>query len=42
MVQDLKTWGSEVYLGYRLHMLDRNGVDYDNINAVMTGMRVKF
>ncbi|WP_372682995.1 porin [Desulfosarcina sp.] len=42
MVQDLQEWGTEVYLGYRLHQLDRNGVDYDNINAIMTGMRVKF
>ena len=42
MVQDLQEWGSEAYLGYRLHKLDRNGVDFDNINAIMTGMRVKF
>lgn len=42
MVQDLENWGSEVYLGYRFHKLDRKGEDYDNINAVMTGMRVKF
>ena len=42
MVQDLQEWGTEAYLGYRLHKLDRNGVDYDNINAIMTGMRVKF
>jgi hypothetical protein len=42
MVQDLETWGSEAYLGYRFHKLDRNGADFDNINAIMTGMRVKF
>jgi predicted porin len=42
MVQDLQEWGSEAYLGYRFHKLDRNGADYDDINAVMTGMRVKF
>ena len=42
MVQDLQEWGTEAYLGYRFHKLDRNGVDYDNINAIMTGMRVKF
>jgi hypothetical protein len=42
MVQDLKEWGSEAYLGYRFHKLDRNGADFDNINAIMTGMRVKF
>jgi len=42
MVQDLENWGSEVYLGYRFHKLDRKGTDFDNINALMTGMRVKF
>ncbi len=42
MVQDLQEWGTEAYLGYRFHKLDRNGVDFDNINAFMTGMRVKF
>jgi hypothetical protein len=38
MVQDLYEWGSEFYVGYRLHDLD----SFDNINAIMTGMRVKF
>lgn len=42
MVQDIQEWGSEVYLGYRFHTLDRNGADFDNINAIMSGMRVKF
>jgi hypothetical protein len=42
MVQALQEWGTEAYLGYRFHKLDRNGADYDNINAIMTGMRVKF
>lgn len=42
LVQDFRTWGTEAYLGYRLHKLDRDGEDYDNINAVMAGMRVKF
>ncbi|WP_319407908.1 porin [uncultured Desulfosarcina sp.] len=42
MVQDLQEWGTEAYLGYRFHKLDRNGTDYDDINAIMTGMRVKF
>ena len=42
MVQDLHDWGSEAFLGYRFHKLDRNGADFDNINAIMTGMRVKF
>jgi hypothetical protein len=42
MVQDLQAWGTEAYLGYRFHKLDRNGADFDDINAIMTGMRVKF
>ena len=42
MVQDLQEWGSEAYIGYRFHKLDRNGVDFDKINAIMSGMRVKF
>lgn len=42
MVQDLQAWGSEAYLGYRLHQLDRSAVDFDEIAAVMAGMRVKF
>ena len=42
MVQDLQEWGTEAYLGYRFHKLDRSGSDYDDINAIMTGMRVKF
>ncbi|WP_319524114.1 porin [uncultured Desulfosarcina sp.] len=42
MVQDIQEWGTEAYLGYRLHKLDRNGADFDNINSFMTGMRVKF
>jgi hypothetical protein len=42
MVQDIKEWGTEAYLGYRIHKLDRNGTDFDNINALMSGMRVKF
>jgi uncharacterized coiled-coil protein SlyX len=42
MVQDIQEWGTEAYLGYRFHDLDRNGADYDTINAIMTGMRVKF
>jgi hypothetical protein len=42
LVQDFRDWGTEAYLGYRFHKLDRSGADYENINAVMAGMRVKF
>jgi len=41
-VQDIPEWGSEYYLGYRWHELDRDLADYDDINALMTGVRVKF
>lgn len=42
VVQDLPAWGSEYYLGYRWHELDRDNVDFDDINILMTGVRVKF
>jgi hypothetical protein len=42
MVQELQAWCTDVYLACRFHGLDRNGTDYDNINAVMLGTRVKF
>ena len=44
IVQDLSQWGMEYYLGYRWHELDREegSTDFDNINAVMSGVRVKF
>ncbi len=42
VVQDFPEWGSEYYLGYRWHELDRDLEDFDDINALMTGVRVKF
>ena len=44
IVQDLSKWGMEYYVGYRWHELDRGegSTDFDDINAMMTGMRVKF
>jgi predicted porin len=41
-VQDLDPWGSEWYLGYRYHTLDRRNQSYDDINSFMSGFRVKF
>jgi hypothetical protein len=41
-VQALRDWGTEFYLIYRYHELDRDLTDFDNINVVMTGARVKF
>ena len=42
IVQNLDPWGSEWYLGYRYHSLDREDEDFDDINAFMSGFRVKF
>lgn len=42
MVQDFAEFGTEYYLGYRWHELDRDGADFNDINGLMTGVRVKF
>ncbi len=41
-VQSVKDWGTDFYIAYRLHSLDRDNTDFDNINTVMGGARVKF
>jgi len=41
-VQNFNKWGTEYYLGYRRYSLDRTSTDYEDINALMTGFRVKF
>ena len=41
-VQDIKDWGTEIYLIYRFYQLDRVYYDFNNINAVITGARIKF
>ena len=41
-VQDIKDWGTEFYIVYRWHELDRTGYSFDSINALMSGARVKF
>lgn len=41
-VQSLKEWGTELYLAYRLYTLDRDDTDFDDVNAVMAGARLKF
>ena len=41
-VQDLESWGTEIYGGYRNYALDRPGTSLDDIDAVLTGARVKF
>jgi len=42
VVQDFPEWGSEYYIGYRWYGLDRQLADFEDINALMTGVRVKF
>ena len=41
-VQNLKDIGTDLYVVYRNHELDRTGEDFDDINIVMAGARVKF
>lgn len=41
-VQDFKDWGTEFYIAYRLYSLDREDLSADDINSVMSGVRVKF
>lgn len=41
-VQDFTNLGTEYFLNWRKHDLDRPGTDFEEIDAVMTGIRVKF
>lgn len=41
-VQNLTDWRTELYLGYRHFSLDRTGSDFEDINAIMGGGRIKF
>jgi predicted porin len=41
-VQNLTELGTELYIGYRLYSLERPGSDFDEINAVLAGARIKF
>jgi hypothetical protein len=41
-VQNLKKWNTQIYLGYRHYELDRNAEGFDDIEAVMGGIRIKF
>jgi hypothetical protein len=41
-VQNLTDWRTELYLGYRNFSLDRKGRDFEDINAVLGGGRIKF
>lgn len=41
-VQEFDKYGTEYYLGYRDYRLDRPGTDFNSVQAVMSGVRVKF
>ncbi|NNK96506.1 MAG: hypothetical protein HKP41_19340 [Desulfobacterales bacterium] len=41
-VHNISDWGTEVYMAFRMHQLDRNGTDFDDIHVFWTGARVKF
>ena len=41
-VQDIADWGTEFYIAYRLYTLDSQNGDFDDINSVMSGARIKF
>jgi hypothetical protein len=41
-VQAIDAVSTDLYLGYRHHKLDRDDADFQNVNAVLTGGRVKF
>ena len=42
LVQYIDAWATEFYLSFRNHDLDRSGADYQAVNAVLSGLRVKF
>lgn len=41
-VQNMDDWRTEYYFGFRHHSLDRDNTDYEDINAVLSGFRIKF
>lgn len=41
-VQKLHDYGTEFYAGFRNHELDRPGADFDDVQTVLAGTRVKF
>jgi len=42
IVQNVASVATELYAGYRRYELDRDGVDLESIDALLTGARVKF
>jgi type II secretory pathway pseudopilin PulG len=42
LVQYIDKWATEFYLSFRNYDLDRDNTDYEDVNAVLSGLRVKF
>ena len=41
-VHDVKEWGTEFYAIYRMYMADSERGDFDDVNSVMAGARLRF
>ena len=41
-VQYIDKWATEFYLSFRNYDLDRSNTDFEGVNALLTGLRVKF
>ena len=41
-VQYINKWATEFYLSFRNYNLDRSGTDFEDVNALLSGLRVKF
>lgn len=42
LVQYIDKWATEFYLSFRNYDLDRDNTDYEDVNALLSGLRVKF
>ena len=42
LVQYIDKWATEFYLSFRNYDLDRDDTDYEDVNALLSGLRVKF
>jgi hypothetical protein len=42
VVQEIKPWGTEAYAGLRNYSLDRPGSNFEDVSALLAGVRVKF
>ena len=41
-VQYIDMWATEYYLSLRSYKLDRSDTDFEDVNALLSGLRVKF